>query len=304
MAARDVYVKGFLFLALAVCLLVFCAPFTPAEGGNARICRPMSQTGPGESGTPCVDSDAVIRIACENGLRARIHPAAYLARSMRGSEGNSELVLDNGEALDVITDINDSLIAVKGDGSFHPFDESYVARALQELAYPGLDIEVDVYILPVPRRSLPESSTRGSEIFLSPHTRELSYDGTAFIVAHEIGHAFQNRYLPLQDASRWSKYERLRGIGDGRVFRAVAEHAYRPVEICAEDFRVLFGGRAARYDGRVENPELCSPLFVPGLEGFFLSLGDGDSRHETVVSLDRASKRRIPQTAVPVRSDE
>ena len=58
-------------------------------------------------------------------------------------------------------------------------------------------------------------------------------------------------------------------IDDPARFSDTADHAYRPKEILAEDFRVLFGGEDARLDGRVENVEIALPADVAGLESFF-----------------------------------
>ncbi len=76
--------------------------------------------------------------------------------------------------------------------------------------------------------------------------------------------------------SGWDEYRRIRGIEDEITFSNTARHAYRPREIFAEDFRVLFGGAAAFFGGRVENPELPSPVTVAGLEEFFLGLAADD----------------------------
>ena len=52
---------------------------------------------------------------------------------------------------------------------------------------------------------------------------------------------------------------------DDERFNDRARHAYRPQEIFAEDFRVLFGGAAAYFGGSIENTEHpASPKSVAG----------------------------------------
>jgi hypothetical protein len=56
-------------------------------------------------------------------------------------------------------------------------------------------------------------------------------------------------------------------------------HAWRPAEVFAEDFRVLFGGEVARCGGNVENHEIERPEEVTGLGEFMLSLlGEWEGR--------------------------
>jgi len=96
---------------------------------------------------------------------------------------------------------------------------------------------------------------------------------SAYIVAHEVGHAFHNAFLPDdEDSDDWKIYRQLRGIEDSGKFNASTRHAYRPKEIFAEDFRVLFGSDDARFGGYVENSELLSPELFPDLSEFFLDV--------------------------------
>lgn len=243
-------------------------------------------------------AEGILRIECVNGITARIFYPEYLLRRIEGSAAGPVLTLDNGERIVMITDIADPRIPNKGDGEFHPFRADDVVRSLGEIACDGMAMELDVYLLPVPRRELLSSSTRGSDMFLSPQVRELSFEGAAFIVTHEAGHVYQNRYLPLAGGSRWSEYEYLRGIENEAVFNGSAEHAYRPVEIFAEDFRVLFGGEAARYDGRVENPDLPAPGLVAGLEEFFESLNDVMPADGAIARVDNYPNPFNPATEV------
>ena len=89
-----------------------------------------------------------------------------------------------------------------------------------------------------------------------------------YIVAHELGHAFQHHFLP-DGSDAWTQYHTLRGISDPARYSDAGPHAYRPHEIFAEDFRVLFGGSIAAFGGYIENTSLASPVAVSGLENFY-----------------------------------
>lgn len=210
------------------------------------------------------------RLDLANGIRATVYSSDYLRERLVADGARGTITLDDGSRLNVVTDINDPLIANKGDGQFHPFDTDQVVGLIAEIGYPDLDLEVDIYLLPYPQSDVLVSSTAGRRVYLSPAVGEISRQHAAYIVAHEIGHVFQHRYLPVAAKRAWQQYRRVRGIEDGR-FSGTAAHAYRPTEIFAEDFRVLFGGPAAYYDGRVENPELTSPVGTP-VGAFFLKL--------------------------------
>jgi hypothetical protein len=208
-------------------------------------------------------------IALANGVNATIYPAEYLLDRVESSGSDAAIRLEDDRLIPVIVDIADPSIANKGDGTFHPFSTEDVVATLRALGHPSVRMTVRVYLLPYPRRNLLSSSTSGLELFLSPHVLAIDPRIAAYIVTHEMGHAFHNRYLP-DGSGAWDEYRRIRGITDVARFHALASHAYRPKEILAEDFRVLFGGSAAYFDGYIENPELASPESVGGLESFFV----------------------------------
>lgn len=209
-----------------------------------------------------------------NGLDVTIYSSEMLKSRLELRDGSAVIPLDGFRELSVITDISDPAITNKGDGSFHPFDERAVIEALAGVSHPAVRLAVTVYVLPYPRRSVLVSSTTGREIFLSPHVLDINPAVAAYIITHELGHVFHNVYLP--DGTRgWNDYRGLRGIGDDAVYSESAAHAYRPKEIFAEDFRVLFGNENAAWDGQIENPALPSPVMVAGLEPFMRNLGSG-----------------------------
>lgn len=242
----------------------------------------------------------ITRVEFTNGITARIFSAEYLGSRIESSAADDLLVLDNGDRIAVISDIDDPRILNPGDGTFYPFGTDDVIQALGEIHCEGMALEIDCYLLPLPRSDFLSSSTRGSDIFLSPQVRELSFAGAAFIVTHETGHAFQNRYLPLGDTAGWNEYRRLRGIENEAVYNNTASHAYRPVEIFAEDFRVLCGGDAAHYDGRVENGELPPPETIAGLAPFFESIAAAAPPPAAIARVDNYPNPFNPDTRIQV----
>ncbi|UCG52547.1 MAG: hypothetical protein JSW58_03075 [Candidatus Latescibacterota bacterium] len=245
--------------------------------------------------------DGILEVQLANGVDARVFTADYLAERTRIDGARGVLELDNGQYFTLITDINDPLIQNKGDGRFHPLDNDLVVDRLSQIGYPNIDLEVEVYVLPFPRANVLSSSASGRRIYLSPQVLEISTEGAAYIIAHEMGHVFQYRYLPDSSHRRWDEYRKIRGIEDRNKFSESSAHAYRPREIFAEDFRVLFGGSAAFFGGRVENPELESPLAVTGLRQFFLGLTTGVSGEPIIVSFVGYPNPFNPQTELRVR---
>jgi len=223
----------------------------------------------GLAAMPNASRAGVEQIALANGLTATVYSADYLNDRLVSSGADAAIQLDDERLIPVITDINDPSIINKGDGSFHPFSIDDVLTTLRALELRSVHMSVRVYLLPYPRRSLLVSSTSGAELFLSPHVLDIDPSVAAYIVAHELGHAFHNHFMP-DGSSAWDQYRQIRGITDTARFNDRAGHAYRPKEIFAEDFRVLFGGSAAYFGGFVENTELTRPEAVNGLENFYV----------------------------------
>jgi hypothetical protein len=269
------------------------------RAGVLSLLTVISSVGSAAAGSS-VGSDGVITVRSARGLYARVIPAEALNQLTDLESGRSVLSLDDGLSLTLITDINDPLIINKGDGQFHPIRSDYVVDCLEQIEYPSIDLDVEIYILPYPRVDQISSAASGRRIFLSPQVLEISREGAAYIVAHELGHVFQYRYLPEQLEDRWDRYRDIRGIEDEVRYSNVARHADRPREIFAEDFRVLFGGPDAYFGGRVENPELPSPVAVTGLEDFFLTLTTAAGLPD-IVSLDNYPNPFNPQTEIRVR---
>ena len=220
---------------------------------------------------------APARLEYSNGVTATVISAEYLAGRLTSHQGAPTIELPDGRLVPVVTEIADPSIYNKGDGEFHPFTSQLVDQALASISHPHLALNVRIYLLPYPRRGVLVSSTSGNEIFLSPHVREIEPSVAAYIITHELGHAFHNHFMSSA-SSRWGEYRALRGIADESTFNEGAAHAFRPHEIFAEDFRVLFGGRQAYFDGHVENTEIAEPEVVAGLKDFYLRVTEAPAR--------------------------
>jgi hypothetical protein len=244
--------------------------------------------------------EGVVTVRLANGIDARVFPSDYLASEVVATSNRGILRLDGGEYLTLIMDIGDPAITNKGDGRFHPFDKDLVVECLDQIEYPRMNVEVDVYLLPYPRADMLSSSASGSRVFLSPQVLEISHEGAAYIVSHELGHVFQYGHFSERLETRWDAYRRIRGIEDAAAFSNDGAHAYRPREIFAEDFRVLFGGPSAYFGGRVENPAIASPETVAGLDEFILALTTKDTDSPVIVSFNNYPNPFNPQTELRV----
>lgn len=178
----------------------------------------------------------------------------------------------DGTSTPFVLSTADPEILNPGDGSFHPADLTEVVRAIEMIPASLIgDLQVRVFILPYPRAGLLSSSADDHGIYLTPGVREYTAAQIHFLVGHELGHSYHRAYLPDAEADGWNRYRELRGITDDR-FASNADHAFRPHEIFAEDFRVLFAGALGRGDGNVENREVIRPEGVHGLSKFLAGL--------------------------------
>jgi hypothetical protein len=180
----------------------------------------------------------------------------------------------DGSRWELVTDINDPVILNRGAGEFFPVDPAHVQGALDALTYPVEGIQVDIFILPYPRRNLLPSSAENHVIYLSPGVMPVSENKVHSVLAHEMGHVVHRTYLPDHDVDAWEAYQALRGIENTTIYHGGAAHRDRPREIFAEDFRTLFGGTLANYSGTIENQEILFPTAVAGLETFMRSLAE------------------------------
>jgi hypothetical protein len=151
-----------------------------------------------------------------------------------------------------------------------PMPTEEVVAAIGQIEFPVRGLDIDVVILHVPRVNPVESSAEGSVVFLTPGRVNYPTEHVHYTVVHEIGHVVHGALMPDFERGLWLEYACLRGFDPDAG--PAAPHAWRPHEIFAEDFRALFGGRLARFGGRIENHDLLPPEEVEGLRDFFLSL--------------------------------
>lgn len=196
------------------------------------------------------------------------------------SGGNLFFQDNDGQLHEFVTDINDPVIRNKGEGAFYTVSEQDVINAINSVRFPLEDIQIDVFLLPYPRRNILVSSAGKTSIYLSPGVVPYEEIQVHALIAHEIGHLVHNQIMPDSDRSAWSAFRRLRGITDTGTYHHNAAHKNRPHEVFAEDFRFLFGGTLANYSGGIENPDLPLPNTIPGLKSFYLALaGKGSQIH-------------------------
>lgn len=206
----------------------------------------------------------------------RIHGPEEVLRDFCGREddGTIWMKVPGGASWELVASTADPAIANPGDGAFHPFVEAEVREALAEIRYPLESLDVDIYLLPFPRRGALDSGAGPGLILLSPGVVPIARAQQHAELAHELGHVVQYQWMPDGDG-RWSQYRSLRGLQNTSLFAATSVHANRPHEIFAEDFRALYGGSLATYSGSIENATLAPPAAVPGLDAFLRSLPAG-----------------------------
>jgi hypothetical protein len=206
----------------------------------------------------------------------RVHDPAETLRDYCSTDEDGRLWLEvpGGRRFELVTSTGDAAIANPGDGSFHAYDIAEVRSALAAVRFPLDGLDVEIFLLPYPRRGAFESAAGRGIILLSPGVLPLSEEQQNSELVHELGHVIQYQWMPDGDA-RWSDYRRRRGIEDAERYSASSVHADRPHEIFAEDFRALFGGALANYSGSIENAELVYPTEVSGLAEFMRSLPAG-----------------------------
>ncbi|MBN2071459.1 MAG: hypothetical protein JW814_08380 [Candidatus Krumholzibacteriota bacterium] len=217
-----------------------------------------------------------VRQEMDNGITVNLYSSELILATMVWRDDYGRLVFHpSGHAgYSLVEDITDPSVRNKGDGAFHPMREKAVLSAVESIDFEGaaVSIEIDIYLLPMPRRYITTSSACGNMIFLSPGVFELSDEFTAFTVTHEIGHCMQSRFMPDSDVNGWDRYLYLRGILGDPEYSDDSDHMNRPKEIFAEDFRYLFGSELSKVSGGIENGSLPLPVEVAGLERFFKSL--------------------------------
>lgn len=240
-----------------------------------------------------------LRLRFDNGIDATIFsPEDLLASRIERDGGNTRLVVDSDLQYDLVTDTADPVITNRGDGRFHPMPVEAIVAAIEAIHLENADLTVEIYVLPYPRRAILDSSAREGRIFLSPGVRPVGDYATHFTITHEIGHAYQYRWMPDRDRTAWQQYATLREIRDVRVYHAAGAHKNRPHEIFAEDFRFLFGGATANYSGGIENDDLALPSDIAALAPFVAGLCEPRDAAVPAVHLMTAPNPFNPTTEI------
>ena len=85
------------------------------------------------------------------------------------------------------------------------------------------------------------SSTSGAELFLSPHVLDIDPSVAAYIIAHELGHAFHNRFMP-DGSPAWDEYRRSvrfrgrMGAASIRLVESVRQDRKRGLTVFDQEF--------------------------------------------------------------------
>ena len=209
-----------------------------------------------------------------------VGPDEVLERYCRAEGGQLRLVVPGVAPQELVTRVDDPIIANRGDGSFHPVDPKLVADAVRGLNFPVDQVDAVVYVLPYPRRAGLESAAGPGAILLAPGVRPIAASEVHATVAHEFGHVVQYQFATT-GSKAWADYLRLRGLPDAGRNTDALVHADNPREIFAEDFRTLCGSPLARANGATENALMAPPPAVDGLVDFLLDLPDRARREAT-----------------------
>jgi hypothetical protein len=209
------------------------------------------------------------------GTNITIYSPSYVLANFTHREAGRLVFTDkNGATWTLVEDPWADVISNKGDGSFHPCDTREIAAACEGIDYRIEDVDVEIFVLPFPREDLLDCSAEEGAVYLSPGVYEVPPEHMHMVVAHELGHCVQYKFMPDNSRQLWARYKELRGIGNAGVYNVAAPHYMQPHEIFAEDFRWLFGDGLSKYSGTIENRELVLPDRIPGLLEFFVSLAE------------------------------
>ena len=206
-----------------------------------------------------------------------VGPDEVLKRYCRAEGGQLWLAVPGVAPQELVTRVDDPVIANRGDGSFHPVDPKFVADALGGIDFPVDQVDAVVYVLPYPRRAGLESAAGPGAILLAPGVRAVDEAQVHATVAHEFGHVVQYQFATVGSRA-WAAYLQLRGLparGES------TSHADNPREVFAEDFRALHGSPLARANGTTENAFMAAPQTIEGLAEFLLDLPDRARRVAT-----------------------
>ena len=235
----------------------------------------------------------------ESGVGVRIHTAAELAADIRDDRGVRVLEHPALGRLELLHGVDDPRLPRRDVTEFLPLDAAAVAAAVADLRLDGVDLTLDVFLLPAPPAEILGSFARRSSIVLSPAFGPVDAATIAELVVHELGHVLTWAYFDHAPRA-WDAYMDLRGLDPLRNGPAAA-HADRAREILAEDLRYLIGGDLATSHQGIENPTLELPDRVDGLELLLRSTVRGRPVLGPALTADAWPNPCNPQTTVRLR---
>jgi hypothetical protein len=235
----------------------------------------------------------------DSGVSVRIHTADDLSADIRDDGGARLLTHPALGSLELLTGVDDPRLPRRGVEEFLPLDGRVVAAAFSDLRLDGVDLTVDVFLLPAPPAEILGSFARRSAIVLSPAFGPVDEATIAELVVHELGHVLTWAYFDHAQRA-WDEYMDLRGL-DAVSNGPSAAHADRAREILAEDLRYLIGGDLATSHQGIENGDLVLPDHVSGLEAFLRSTVRGRPMLGPALTADAWPNPCNPQTTVRLR---
>jgi len=238
----------------------------------------------------------------DSGVSVRIHTADELDARIRNDNGARVLEHPVMGSVELLTGVDDPRLPRRGVTEFLPLDSEVVASAFTDLRLEGVNLTVDVFLLPAPPAEILGSFARRSAIVLSPSFGPVDAETIAELVVHEFGHVLTWAYFDSSDRA-WSEYMTLRGL-DSTVNGPTAAHADRAREILAEDLRYLIGGELAVSHHGIENGSLVLPDGVDGLEAYLRSVVRGRPVLGPVLSASAWPNPCNPLTNIRLRLDD
>ncbi len=233
------------------------------------------------------------------GITARIHHAADLSEYIDTDKDSQVLNHPVLSGLELLNGVDDVRLPRRDVDAFHPLLAEDVIAALSAVEHLGMQITVDVLLLPAPPAEILGSYSTRNIIILSPGFARTDPGTVAWLVTHELGHVLTWAYFDRHPGV-WDRYRDLRGLNS--TFNGPnAMHADREREILAEDIRYLFGGTEANTCGCIENGSMPLPDEVAGLETFLRATLSGSPVATTVTETGAWPNPCNPQTTIELR---
>jgi len=239
---------------------------------------------------------ASLTITADNGITARVHSGDDLADYLFEENGALLLRYPGLGDVELYQGPDDPRFPRRDIAEFRPLSRDVVIRALSDVHSLGVDMEVDVFLLPAPPLLTASSFARRDAILLAPSFGDVDDSAVASVTVHELGHVLTWVYFDSRP-DLWDAYMSLRGL-DRQRNGPGARHADRAREILAEDIRYLFGGGSANVYGAIENAQLAQPDEVAGLAGFLVTAMQGRPGSHTMPACNAFPNPCNPRTTI------